>query len=352
MLFSRQLPLSNLSDLCRALRHNLAAGLTLRDVFRQMTERGPVALRPIAARIRTDLEGGDSLQGALEKHPGVFPPIFLSLAGVGEETGHLPEVFAELEKYFNLQLKLRRTFLAQIAWPVLEFVAAVFVIAGAIFILGIVNPSGVDITGKKGGFDPFGLGLMGASGAITFLTFVFGFIAALVGAYVVLRTMLKQKSLVDGFLLRVPVLGPCLHALAMARFCLALRLTLGTGLSIKRALRLCLWATSNEAFIARTPVVVEAVRSGDDLTTALTKSNLFSTEFLHILATAEEGGRVPEMMAHQADHYEEEAARRMTALTWTASIGVWLIVATFIIFAIFRVVLWYLNQLDSVLKGI
>ena len=31
MLFSRQLPLPALIELCRALRHNLGAGLTLRD---------------------------------------------------------------------------------------------------------------------------------------------------------------------------------------------------------------------------------------------------------------------------------------------------------------------------------
>jgi type IV pilus assembly protein PilC len=349
MLFSRQLPLSNLSDLCRALRHNLAAGLTLRDVFRQMADRGPVALRPIAARIRSDLEGGDSLQAALERHPGVFPTIFLSLAGVGEETGNLPEVFAELEKYFNLQIKLRRQFLAQIAWPVFQLVAAIFVIAGAIFLLGIVNPSGVDVTGKKGGFDPFGLGLLGTSGAITFLMLAFGSIGAVAAGYLLLRTVLRQKALVDGLLLRLPVVGPCLHAIAMARFCVALRLTMDTGLSIKRSLRLCLAATGNEAFVARTPVILEAVRSGDDLTTALGKSNLFTVDFLHILAVAEEGGRVPEVMSHQADHYAEESARRMTVLTWFASAGVWLVVAAFIIIAVFRVFQFYLDQLNKLL---
>ena len=52
MLFSRQLPLSNLIDLCLALRHNLGAGLMLRDVFRQMARRGPVHVRPIAERIQ------------------------------------------------------------------------------------------------------------------------------------------------------------------------------------------------------------------------------------------------------------------------------------------------------------
>src|SRR5262249_26327090 len=156
-----------------------------------------------------------------------------------------------------------------------------------------------------------------------------------------LTSLLHQKSLVDGFLLRLPVLGPCLHSIAMARFCLALRLTMDTGMSIKSALWLCLRATGNEAFVARGPVVVEAVRSGEDLTTALTRSNLFKTEFLHILAVAEEGGRVPEVMRNQADYYEEEAARRMTILTSMAGLGVWMVVATLIIIVVIRIFMSY-----------
>jgi type IV pilus assembly protein PilC len=346
MLLSRQLPLSNLSDLCRALRHNLAAGLTLRDVFRQMARRGPVHVRPIAERIQDRLEGGESLQAALEHEPGVFPPIFLSLAGVGEETGNLPEVFAELEKYFNLQLKLRRTFLAQIAMPVLQLVGAIFVIAGMIYVLGIVAPAG------EKPFDPLGLGLSGASGASTFLLFAFGSIGALIGVYFLLTQVLKKQSLVDGFLLRLPVIGPCLHAIAMARFCLALRLTMETGMSIKAALRLCLRATSNAAFYARAPVVIDAIKSGEDLTTALTRTNLFSVEFLHILSVAEEGGRVPDVMRHQADHYEEEASRRMTILTRVAGFGVWLIVAALITIVIFRIALTYIGMLDPKKYGL
>ena len=83
MLLTSQLPLSSLIEFCRALRHNLGAGLSLPDVFRQQSERGPGPVRPIATRIYGDLANGDSLEEALKREKAAFPPMFLSLAEIG-----------------------------------------------------------------------------------------------------------------------------------------------------------------------------------------------------------------------------------------------------------------------------
>src|SRR5262249_25143841 len=113
VLFSKRLPLSSLIPLCHTLRHNLAAGLPLRDVFRQQAKRGPTLVRPIASRISEKLDKGDDLESALKNEAEHFPPLFLSMATIGEESGALPEVFHELEKYYMLQQKLKRRFISQ-----------------------------------------------------------------------------------------------------------------------------------------------------------------------------------------------------------------------------------------------
>jgi type IV pilus assembly protein PilC len=121
------------------------------------------------------------------------------------------------------------------------------------------------------------------------------------------------------------------------RFCIALRLTMETGMSIARALRLSLQATGNTAFAAQAENVQGSVRSGDELAAALGSSDLFPKGFIDILANAEEGGRVSEVMEHQADFYEEEVRRRLTILSRAASWGVYVGVAGLIIFMIFRI---------------
>ena len=331
MFFSKRIPLSGLIELCRALRHNLGAGLSLVKVFRQQAGRGPQAVRPVADRIGAHLERGESLEEALRGEAAAFPVLFVSLARVGERTGSLPEVFGELEKYYALQQRLWRQFLSQIAWPVFQFVAAIFVIAAMILVLGMIADA-------KKTPDPIGLGL-GPAGAVRWLLLAFGSVAAVGALYQVSSRSLRHKASTDTLLLRLPVIGSCLSALALNRFCLALRLTLETAMPIAQAVRLSLRATGNAAFGEASPGVEDRLRGGEDLTLALAGSGLFPQTFLDILAVAEEGGRVPEVLRHQADHYEDELRRGLTLLARVTGGGVWLVVAALIVMAIFRIVL-------------
>jgi type IV pilus assembly protein PilC len=346
MRFFTQMPLANLIQLCRVLRHSLGAGLTLRQVFRQEADRGPGPVRPVAQRISAFLEQGDSLETALEKEEKTFPPLFLSLAVVGERTGNLPEVFGELEKYYILLQRFWRKFWSQSILPILQLVAAIFIIAGLIYILGIIAAAN-----NSKPLDPLGVGLTGAGGAVKFLFMTFGTIAAVVVGYILLSNSLRHKAAVDGALLRLPAVGPFLMSLTLARFALALRLTLDSGMRVGQALTLALRGTGNAAFANQAKPVRDSLKGGDDLTLALTRTRLFPDDFLHILAMAEQGGRVPEVMRQQAEQYEEDAERRLAVLTRLASFGIWLFVATLIIIAIFRlyatIYMPYLNQLSS-----
>jgi len=345
MSLSRRLPLSGLIDLCRAMRHYLGAGLTLRDVFRQQAAKGTAAVRPVAARISAGLETGDDLEELLKKETAAFPPLFTALATVGEQTGMLPEVFRELEKYFQLLLRLRRQFLSQIAWPAFQLVAAIFVIAGLIFILGIITQAN---PGSKG-FDPIGLGT-GPGPALGFLCGAFGLLGGTLAAYVIAKRVFREGVL-DGLLLRLPVVGPCLQALALMRFCLALRLTLETAMPIARALRLSFRATGNGAFAAAADTAQKAVKGGDDLTVALARTRLFPETFEHVIAVGEESGRLTDVLEQQGEQYAEEAERRLKVLASTAGWGVWMVVAGIIIFCIFRIALSYIGMIDAAADG-
>ena len=66
-----------------------------------------------------------------------------------------------------------------------------------------------------------------------------------------------------------------------------------------------------------------------------------------MVATGEEGGRIPEMMRHQADYYAEEASRRLTTLTKALGMAVWLVYAGFMIVAIFSIANIYLSALGG-----
>ncbi len=344
-MFSSRLPLKSLIELCRVLRHYLGAGLTLPDVFRQQERNGPAVVRAVAGRVAVRIEQGKALEDALKPDAALFPPLFLSLTNVGERTGMLPEIFSELERYFRRQKQMRDRFIAASAWPIIQFVLAVLIVSFVICVLGLIsnNPDG------SPNFDPLGLGLAGPSGALIFMCTIFGTVGGLILLYILSARWFGGRASIDRFLLGVPALGPCLQALALGRFCLALRLTTESGMSIHKALRLSLTATSNSAFVAASPIAEKSVKDGDDLTLALSKMRLLPTEFEHIIEVAEESGQLSEVLRHQADHYYEEATRRMSVLTAIASTLTWMMVAGFIIVIVFRFFLQYLKMIDSFL---
>lgn len=338
MFFSRQIRPAALIALCRALRHNLAAGLSLVKVFRQQAERGAPGVRPLAGRVLEELEKGNSLTDALAGEKRVLPPLLLSLVSVGEETGHLAEIFGELENYFALQDALRKQFRSQSMMPVIQLCLAFLILAGLIFILGMIATSRNST--------PIALfGLSGPIGAVLFLIFSFGSLGLLWLGYLSLGKIVRQRPAVDAFLLRLPAIGPCLEALVLGRFTMAMHVTMDSGMPIARALKLSLLATGNAAFTAQTDTITQAVKMGEPVTEALTRSRLFSVDFLSLVAVGEEGGRLPELMKQQSSYYHEEAARRLTIVTRLASLLVWLVYAGFMIWAIFNVAHVYLGAL-------
>lgn len=343
MKFSSRLPLAELIEFCRTLRFTLGAGLSLAQVFRQQAAKGPGSVRAVAGEMAAALERGDSLETALDRHQDFFPPLFLALVGVGERTGNLPEIFAELERYFDLQLRLRRRFAAQAAKPVLQFIAAVGIITFLIWVLGAIaaahGTTPIDITG---------LGLTGTGGAIGFLVLVMSVLGLAAGFSLFARRAGRHGATANVYLLRLPIVGPCLRAVAMTRFCLALRLTMESGMPIADAAGLSLRATGNPAFLERVPLVRSALRKGRDLTESLGPTGLFLEEFLHILTVAETSGQEPEVMRQQGRMYAEEAERRLATVTQLVAGLVWFLVAAFIIVAIFRIfVTVYLGPLNA-----
>lgn len=340
MLFSSRISLRSLAALCHAFRVGHGAGLSLVDVFRQQAQRGPSDARPALGRISERLDKGESLEDVLKTDGRAFPPLFVSMVAVGEQTGNLPEIFHELERYYREQLTLRRQFIAMSFWPVAQLIGAIVVITLMIIILGWIAPS----EGKA--FDPLGFGV-GPAGAVKFLVTVAVFFGGLFVIYFLATRALGQKSTVHRFLLSVPVVGPCLQALALARLSLALKLTMDSSLHPAKAVKRSLWASGNGAYEACADSVATAVKAGTPITEALTECRVFPEDFLQAVHSGEETGQIPEVMARQAVHYQEEASLKMTILNRLATIGVWLFVAGLLIFMIFRMAFKILGIYDA-----
>jgi type II secretory pathway component PulF len=344
MLFSSsKCPLPALVMWCRTLHHSIAAGLDPVKVFRQQGKSGPRPLRDVAADVAAKLGAGESLEDAFAEYQNRFPPLFLELVAVGEQTGRLEDAFRELEAYYEQTLTIQRNFRTQMAYPAIQFVLAVLIIAGLIWILGMLAPSGKAIT-----TDPTGLGFTGTGGAILFMVIAFGFVGGILLAVKLSAENVKRRARMEGMLMALPGWGGALLTLALQRFCVALRMCIEAGLRAEKTIHYCFRATSNSAFASREDRALAVVKKGRPLTEALLASGApFPDEFRESVMVGEESGNLPEVMERLADRYAEEAQRRLKSAAQMTSWLIYGLVALMIIIAIFKLASLYLGALGA-----
>jgi type IV pilus assembly protein PilC len=324
----------------------LEAGVDIRKTIRtagkqSSDHRLPRELEQVSQRIAS----GRTLAESFGMSAPFFPPLVIDLVNVGEQTGNLPEVFHALARYYDSRIRQLREFRAGIAWPAIQLVAAICIIGLLIFILGLLpaQPNGQP-------FDVTGIGLYGSTGALTWFG---GWGAIALGAFVVgklLRNNTSWQIMLHPVILGIPVIGHCMRSFAISRFSWCFALTQQAGMSIKPSLECSLKATGNGAFIMAQPLIWEQLAAGESITDAFTASNLFTTEFLQFVATAEETGTVPEQLDRMSHLFEEDAHRAMKRMTAIMSGTVWFLVAGIVIFFIFRIALIYVGMLNDAVK--
>jgi type IV pilus assembly protein PilC len=327
-----------LSTTARSLSQMLLAGVDIRKALITVAAKCPDArLKHGLDDVALQIKGGEDVTSALRSQGTLFPTLFVELVHVAEQTGSLPEVLQSLAQHYENNVRLKKEFLQQITWPMIQFVAAIGIIGLLIFILGLL-PNEVDI---------LGWGLMGPKGAMTWFLGWAILLTAGFAAYKSLTQVPAFRMLIHRILMGLPIIGNALQSFAIARFSWAFYLTQEAGLPIDDSLDASLRATANGVFANASPKMCDDIRSGETLSDTLQHSGLFPAEFLQIVDVAETTGTVPEQLHRLSPQFEDQARRSMKAVTMLLAGLIWFTVAAMIIFMIFTIFMWYFKQIQD-----
>jgi type IV pilus assembly protein PilC len=296
------------------------------------------------SRVSQTITDGGSLADGLAACGGYFPPLVCTLIEVGEKSGRLDDILRGLAEHYEQLLSLRRTFLVGIAWPAIQFFAAIGVVGLLIWVLGIVRSmAGTEV-------DPLGFGLVGTPGLLVYLGLVF----TTLGGVTVLVMGLLRGAFGPAPLriaMRLPVLGNCLKTAALSRLAWTLGLTLDSGMTARRSMELALRSTENAYYTSRMKEVDDALLQGREFHESLRATGLFPDEFLQMLETAEVSGTHGESLQRLADEYRQRAQAAAKALTMAASFAVWVLVGIVLIALIVRLAMAAFAPYYELLEG-
>lgn len=342
---SAKCPLPALVNWCRTLKHSLGAGLDPVRVFRQLGKSGPYPLRATADNIAAALADGESVGDALEPHRNRFPPLFVEMVIVGEKAGQLEETFRELENYYETTMRVQRNFRSMLIYPLIQYVLAVLIISGFLYIYAVlVTPK----SGQTAGV----FGFSGENGALMFLACGFGLLGFLFFLAKMSADSVKWRARMEGAVLVLPAWGPAMLNFALQRFSLALRMTHEAGLRTERVLGYCFRASANAAFQNRESAAVAVAKQGGEVHEALAACRApFPDEFIQSVMVAEESGQISEVMERLSEQYREEGERRLKEAAQYTSYAIYGLVAMMIIFAIFSIANMYVGAINSAASG-
>ena len=307
----------------------MRSGIDARRVWEMEERHASGAMRSALGAIRQQVAAGGTVAEGMQTSNGFFPPMFVQMVAVGEQTGKLDEVLQRLAEHYEHLASMQRTFWIGIAWPLFELGFAVLVIGGVIFITGVISAA----TGGEAP-DVLGWGLVGTSGALTWFLFC-GFVAGAIAlaANALIRGWMGPQPVLAA--MRIPVLGKCLESLALSRLTWALALALDSGMDARRAVTLSIRSAQNPYYESSLPRVAAGIRANRQFHESFGDGRVFPTEFLQQLEVAEMAGATTEALLRLAKEYEERARSAMRVLTGIATVLVMLLVFGVIIFAIF-----------------
>ena len=321
----RRLSQTELSVLTRQLASLLGAQLPVADALTVMVEQSEKPqIRELMAAIRTDVLAGSSLSNALSRHPRQFPDIYRALIAAGEESGKLGSVLGSLADYVEERAKLQQKITLAFVYPVIVTLVALAVVIG---LLTYVVPQVVQVFANTKQALPF---LTRALIALSDFVRAYGWIVLVlvVIAVFVVRRLLKVEAVRLRWhkrLLQMPVVGVLSRSLNTARFASTLAILAGGGVPMLRALQAAGETVNNLAMRTRVLEATQRVREGFSLARALRASGnednqpgrtrLFPPVLIHLIASGEATGKLPEMLGRAADIHAREAERRAMFFT-------------------------------------
>jgi type IV pilus assembly protein PilC len=305
-LKARGVPSKNIAVFTRQFSVMIDAGLPLvqcLDILGNQEEHKYFA--QVILQTRTDVEGGMSLADAMKRHPRVFDALFCNMIAAGEAGGILDTILKRLATYIEKAVKLQSQVKSAMIYPVAVIVIAALVIG---VILWKVIPTFAALFAGLGAELPLPTRIVIALSNNLMRFFPFLIVAGVAGSwgFKTYYATEKGRRVIDAISLRLPVLGPILRKIAVARFCRTLSTLMASGVPILDGLDITAKTSGNAIIEDAIQTTRKSIERGETISAPLKETKVFPGMVCQMISVGEATGALDTMLSKIADFYEEE----------------------------------------------
>ena len=263
----------------------------------------------ILLQVRQDVEEGSTLAAAMARHTRVFDQLYANMVEAGETGGILDLILQRLSTFIEKIVKLKRDVISAMIYPAAVILLAIVAVAVIMIVvipqfqnifLGLLGP-GEQLplpTRIVVGISDF---LAGWGGLVILASIV----AFVIGFKFFYKTPFGHK-LIDGVVLKVPILGDIFRKIAVARFSRTLSTLLSSGVPILQSLDITARTSGNVVIEAAILTIRAAVERGQSFVEPLKATEVFPHMVGQMIGIGEQTGALDAMLGKIADFYEQE----------------------------------------------
>jgi type IV pilus assembly protein PilC len=263
----------------------------------------------VLAQVRQDVEEGSTLAAAMTRHPKTFDQLYCNMVEAGETGGILDLILQRLSTFIEKIVKLKRDVVSALIYPSAVILMAIGAIA---VIMVVVIPQFQNIfMGLLGPGEPLPLPTRIVVGISNFLAgwgglvILASIIASAVGIHFYYKTP-KGRKRIDSLMLKVPILGPIVLKIAIARFSRTLSTLLSSGVPILQSLDITARTAGNMVVEEAITAIRNGVEEGKSFVEPLRASEIFPHMVAQMVGIGEQTGALDAMLGKIADFYEQE----------------------------------------------
>ncbi len=302
----RNVPEKRLSIFTRQFSVMLDAGLPLvqcLEILGNQEEHPTFA--EIIKKVQNDIEQGSSLADAMGKHPRAFDNLFVNMVAAGEAGGILDIILQRLSAYIEKAVKLKAQVKSAMIYPVAVIGIATFVVW---VILRFVIPTFAQLFAGVGSELPFLTRVVvGASNFVgNYSLILIGLGALTVAGLRRWHKTHRGRRIIDGTILKLPIMGMLVRKIAISRFCRTLSTLTSSGVPILDGLEITAKTSGNAIVEDAIMSVRKAVEEGKTIAEPLGQTKVFPAMVVQMINVGEQTGALDQMLAKVADFYEDE----------------------------------------------
>jgi len=281
----------DLINFCFDMEQITRAGIPIIEGLRDLRDgMDRPRFKQVVSALVEDIEAGRLMSQAMSQFPRVFDSVFVSLVRAGEQTGKLTDVFENLSRSLRWQDELASETKKLLIYPVMLLV---LVVAVSLFLLIYLVPQLVGVLKTMRVDLPIQTRILIAVSdfALHYWWLLIALpVAAFIGLSAWVRTDPRARYLLDLAKLRVPVVGPLLQKIILARFANFFGLMYQSGISILDAIRTSEGIVGNAVIAEGLRRAWQQINAGDALSDSFQKLGLFPPLVIRMFRVGETTG--------------------------------------------------------------